>query len=71
MDHVEEERNRQNDEGLLMAVGINVSGEKIASGFWQGSSVTHEICAALFLDLKHCHLAPSQTSYSPPMAEAG
>ena len=36
---------------------MDVSGEKMALGFWQGSSENHEICEALFRDLEHRGLA--------------
>jgi transposase-like protein len=39
-------------EAFLVALGLNVSGEKMALGFWQGSSEHHEIGEALFRDLE-------------------
>ena len=39
-------------EAFLVALGVDVSGEKRALGFWQGSSENHEICDALFTDLE-------------------
>lgn len=39
-------------EAFLVALGVDVSGEKMALGFWQGSSENHEICNALFTDLE-------------------
>jgi putative transposase len=39
-------------EAFLVALGVDVSGEKMALGFWQGSSENHEICEALFTDLE-------------------
>lgn len=39
-------------EAFLVALGVDVSGEKRALGFWQGSSENHEICEALFTDLE-------------------
>jgi transposase-like protein len=38
-------------EAFLVALGVDVSGEKMALGCWQGSSENHEICEALFRDL--------------------
>ena len=40
------------DEAFLVALGVDLSGEKMALGFWQGSSENHEICEALFRDLE-------------------
>jgi len=39
-------------EAFLVALGVDVSGEKRALGFWQGSSENHAICEALFTDLE-------------------
>lgn len=39
-------------EAFLVALGINVNGEKMALGFWQGSSENHEICKELLTDLE-------------------
>jgi transposase-like protein len=39
---------------------VDVSGEKMALGFWQGSSESHEICEALFRDLERRGLALSR-----------
>ena len=39
-------------EAFLVALGVDVSGQKLALGFWQGSSENHEICEALFRDLE-------------------
>lgn len=39
-------------EAFLVALGINLSGEKMALGFWQGSSENHEICKELFAELE-------------------
>ena len=36
-------------EAFLVALGVDLGGEKIALGFWQGSSENHEICEALEL----------------------
>lgn len=36
---------------FLVARGVDVSGQKMALGFWQGSAENHEICEALFKDL--------------------
>ena len=44
-------------EAFVVALGVDVSGEKMALGFWQGSSENHEICEALFRDLEHRGLA--------------
>jgi putative transposase len=47
-------------EAFLVALGVAVSGEKMALGFWQGSSENHEICEALFNDLERRGLALSK-----------
>ena len=44
-------------EAFLVALGGEVSGAKMALGFWQGSSENHEICEALFRDLEQRGLA--------------
>jgi transposase-like protein len=46
-------------EAFLVALGVDLSGEKRALGFWQGSSENHEICEALFTDLERRGLALS------------
>lgn len=47
-------------EAFLVALGINLNGEKMALGFWQGSSENHEICKDLFAELEHRGLALSK-----------
>jgi transposase-like protein len=47
-------------EAFLVALGVDLSGEKMALGFWQGSSENHEICEALFRDLERRGLALSK-----------
>lgn len=47
-------------EAFLVALGVDVAGEKMALGFWQGSSENHEMCEALFRDLEHRGLALSR-----------
>jgi len=47
-------------EAFLVGLGVDVSGEKMALGFWQGSSENHEICEALFNDLERRGLALSK-----------
>lgn len=37
---------------FLVALGVNVEGQKMALGFWQGSSENHENGQALFADLE-------------------
>lgn len=44
----------------LVALGVDLSGEKRALGFWQGSSEHHEICEALFTELERRGLALSK-----------
>jgi transposase-like protein len=44
-------------EVFLVALGVDVRGEKMALGFWQGSSKNHEICEALFNDPERRWLA--------------
>jgi putative transposase len=39
-------------EAFLVALGVDVTGEKRALGFWQGNSENHEICEELFKDLE-------------------
>jgi len=47
-------------EAFLVALGVDVSGEKMALGFWQGSSENHEICESLSTDLERRGLALSR-----------
>lgn len=47
-------------EAFVVALGVDVLGEKMALGFWQGSSENHEICEALFRDLEQRGLALSR-----------
>ena len=47
-------------EAFLVALGVDLSGEKMALGCWQGSSENHEICEALFRDLERRGLALSR-----------
>jgi transposase-like protein len=47
-------------EAFVVALGVDVSGEKMALGFWQGSSENHEICEALFRDLERRGLVLSR-----------
>ena len=47
-------------EAFLVALGVDVSGEKRALGFWEGSSENHEICEALFRGLECRGLALSR-----------
>ena len=47
-------------EAFLVALGVDLSGEKMALGFWQGSSENHEICEALFRDLERRGLVLSK-----------
>jgi hypothetical protein len=47
-------------EAFLVALGVDVDGEKMALGFWQGSSENHEICETLFRDLERRGLALSR-----------
>jgi transposase-like protein len=44
-------------EAFVVALGVDVSGEKMALGLWQDSSENHEICEAWFRDLEHRGLA--------------
>lgn len=39
-------------EAFLVALGLDIDGEKMALGFWQGSSENHVICEELFKDLE-------------------
>ena len=47
-------------EAFVVALGVDVSGEKMALGFWQGSSEHHEICEALLRDLERRGVALSR-----------
>ena len=47
-------------EAFLVTLGVDLRGEKIALGFWQGSSENHEICEALFRDLERRGLVLSK-----------
>ncbi|TKB75923.1 MAG: IS256 family transposase [Nitrospira sp.] len=47
-------------EAFLVALGVDMSGQKMALGFWQGSTENHEICEALFRDLERRGLALSR-----------
>jgi transposase-like protein len=47
-------------EAFLVALGVDVSGQKMALGFWQGSSENHEIGGALFADLERRGLVLSK-----------
>jgi hypothetical protein len=47
-------------EAFLVARGVDLSGEKMALGFWQGSSENHEICEELFRDLERRGLVRSK-----------
>lgn len=40
------------DKAFLVALGVNVLGEKKALGFWEGSSENSEICKELFANLE-------------------
>jgi putative transposase len=39
-------------EAFIVALGVDLSGEKMALGFWQGSSENSDICEELFKDLE-------------------
>jgi len=47
-------------EAFLVVLGVDVSSQKMALGFWEGSSENHEICEALFRDLERRGLALSR-----------
>lgn len=47
-------------EAVLVALGVDLNGMKMALGVWQGSSENHEICEALFRDLKRRGLVLSR-----------
>lgn len=44
-------------EAFLVALGIDIKGDKRALGFWQGSTENHAICQELFADLEKRQLA--------------
>lgn len=39
-------------EAFLVALGIDINGDKMALGFWQGNSENHVLCEELFKDLE-------------------
>ncbi len=39
-------------EAFLVALGVDMAGEKKALGFWRGNSENHELCEELFKDLE-------------------
>ena len=47
-------------EAFLVAPGVDLNGEKMALGFWQGSSENHDISEALFRNLERRGLALSR-----------
>jgi transposase-like protein len=47
-------------DAFLVALGVDLSGEKMALGFWQGNSENHEICEELFRDLERRGLVLSK-----------
>ena len=47
-------------EAFLVALDVDLSGEKMALGCWQGSSENHEICEALCPELERRGLARSK-----------
>jgi transposase-like protein len=47
-------------EAFIVGLGINLAGEKLALGFWQGATDNHEICADLLADMERRGLALSR-----------
>lgn len=47
-------------EAFLVALGIDIHGEKMALGFWQGSSENHVLCEELFQSLERRGLVLSK-----------
>jgi putative transposase len=47
-------------EAFLVALGIDIKGDKMALGFWQGSSENHALCEELFQDLERRGLVLSK-----------
>jgi transposase-like protein len=47
-------------EAFLVALGVDISGEKMALGFWQGTSENSDICEELFKDLERRGLVLSK-----------
>lgn len=47
-------------EAFLVALGVDMAGQKMALGFWQGNSENHEICEELFKDLERRGLVLSK-----------
>jgi transposase-like protein len=37
---------------FIVALGVNIRGEKQSLGFWEGATETHEVCEMLFCDLE-------------------
>jgi len=40
------------DEAFIVALGVDLEGNKLSLGFWQGATENSEICSALFTDLE-------------------
>lgn len=47
-------------EAFIVGLGINVRGEKMALGLWQGATENHEICKELLSDMERRGLAISR-----------
>lgn len=47
-------------EAFIIGLGVNMSGEKQALGFWQGATENHEICEELLSDMERRGLALSR-----------
>ena len=47
-------------EAFLVALGVDINGEKMALGFWQGSSENHALCEELFQNLERRGLVLSK-----------
>lgn len=47
-------------EAFIIGLGINMAGEKMALGFWQGATENHELCLELLSDLERRGLSLSR-----------
>ncbi len=47
-------------EAFIVALGIDIAGEKKALGFWQGATENHELCEELLADMERRGLALSR-----------
>jgi len=48
------------EEAFVVGLGVNVAGQKMALGFWQGVTENHELCLELLADLERRELGLSR-----------